>query len=72
MIEVVTGKTYGEYLKETIFEPLEWVDTDFYVPEDKLDRLMENYEFKPETGTLEPCTMAASWTFLYAQKETGV
>ena len=50
------GKTYGEYLKETIFEPLGMVDTDFYVPEDKQNRFMENYEYKPETGKLEPCT----------------
>ena len=56
IIEVVTGKTYGEYLKETIFEPLGMVDTDFYVPEDKQNRFMENYEYKPESGKLEPCT----------------
>ena len=56
VLEVVTGKTYGEYLKETIFEPLGMVDTDFYVPEDKQNRFMENYEYKPESGTLEPCT----------------
>ena len=31
VIEVVTGKTYGEYLKETIFEPLGMTETDFYV-----------------------------------------
>ena len=54
--EVVTGKTYGEYLKKTIFVPLCMVDTDFYVPEDKQNRFMENYEYKPESGTLEPCT----------------
>lgn len=29
VIEVVTGKTYGEYLKETIFEPLGMTETDF-------------------------------------------
>ena len=56
VLEVVTGKTYGEYLKKTIFEPLGMVDTDFYVPEDKQNRFMENYEYKPESGTLEPCT----------------
>ena len=55
VLEVVTGKTYGEYLKKTIFEPLGMVDTDFYVPEDKQNRFMENYEYKPESGTLEPC-----------------
>jgi CubicO group peptidase (beta-lactamase class C family) len=56
IVEVVTGKTYGEYLRETIFAPLGMVDTDFYVPEEKQNRFMENYEYKPETGKLEPCT----------------
>lgn len=56
IVEVITGKTYGEYLKETIFEPLGMVDTDFYVPEDKQNRFCENYQYMPETQTMEPCT----------------
>lgn len=56
VVEVITGKTYGEYLKETIFEPLGMVDTDFYVPEEKRERFCQNYQFMPETQTLEPCT----------------
>lgn len=56
VIEVVTKKTYGEYLKETIFEPLGMVDTDFYVPEEKQGRFCQNYQYMPETQTLEPCT----------------
>ena len=56
VLEVVTGKTYGEYLKKTIFEPLGMVDTDFYVQKNKQNRCIENYEYKPESGTLEPCT----------------
>ena len=56
VIEVITGKTYGEYLKDEIFTTLGMVDTDFYVPEEKQNRFMENYEFKPERGRLEPCT----------------
>ncbi len=31
VVEVITGKTFYEYLKETIFEPLEMVDTKFYL-----------------------------------------
>lgn len=56
VVEVVTGKTYGEYLKEAIFEPLGMSDTDFYVPEEKQDRFCQNYQFMPETQSLEPCT----------------
>lgn len=56
VIEVITKKTFGEYLKETIFEPLNMVDTDFYVPKEKQHRFCQNYQYMPETKTLEPCT----------------
>lgn len=56
VVEVVSGKTFGGYLKETIFEPLGMVDTDFYVPEEKQHRFCQNYQYMPETQTLEPCT----------------
>ncbi|MDE7284132.1 MAG: beta-lactamase family protein [Lachnospiraceae bacterium] len=56
VIEVVTEETFGEYLKETIFNPLGMVDTDFYVPEEKQNRLCQYYEYIPETRTLKPCT----------------
>ena len=56
VIEVATGKRYSDYLKETIFLPLGMKDTDFYVPEEKQNRFMQNYEYKPESQKLEPCT----------------
>lgn len=56
IIEVVTGQKYSDYLKETIFQPLGMVDTDFYVPEEKQNRFMQNYQFMEESGQLEPCT----------------
>ena len=39
IVEVISGMPYDEYLKATIFESLGMVDTDFWVPEDKRDRL---------------------------------
>lgn len=56
VVEVISGKTYGEYLKEKIFEPLGMVDTDFYVPEEKQNRFCQNYQYMPESQTMEPCT----------------
>ncbi len=56
VVEVVSGKTFGEYLKETIFEPLGMVDTDFYVPEEKQGRLCQYYQYMPESKDLLPCT----------------
>lgn len=39
LIEVVSGKSFRDFLKEKIFEPLGMKDTDFYVPEEKQSRL---------------------------------
>ena len=43
LVEVVSGKSYGEFLEERLFEPLGMVDTGFYVPKEKLDRFAANY-----------------------------
>lgn len=44
VIEKVSGMPFGEYLKKTIFEPLDMVDTGFYVPPEKQERLAKVYE----------------------------
>lgn len=43
VVEAVSGKSFGEYLKETFFEPLGMKDTAFYVPEEKQSRLVKVY-----------------------------
>ncbi len=43
VIEVVTGKKFGDYMRERILEPLEMYDTGFYVPKEKQDRLAKVY-----------------------------
>lgn len=44
IIEVVSGKSFGTFLSDTIFKPLEMVDTGFNVPEEKKARLSKVYE----------------------------
>lgn len=44
VIEVLTGKALGEYLKETIFDPLGMADTGFFVPEEKWGRVATLYQ----------------------------
>ena len=44
VIEVVTEKKFGEFLKEQLFNPLEMTDTDFWVPKNKRNRLANAYE----------------------------
>jgi len=43
LIEKLSGKKLGEYMQETIFNPLGMKDTGFYVPADKLSRLTQIY-----------------------------
>jgi CubicO group peptidase (beta-lactamase class C family) len=40
LVEVVSGQRFDRFLSERIFKPLEMNDTFFYVPDEKLDRLV--------------------------------
>ena len=46
VIEVLTGKTLGAYLKETIFDPLGMQDTGFFVPTEKQHRIATLYHIR--------------------------
>jgi len=52
IVEVVDGRKYGDFLREELFEPLGMVDTGFYVPADKQDRLAQAYERKNDEVVL--------------------
>ncbi len=54
VIEVVSKKSFGEFLQEEIFEPLGMKDTGFFVPEDKWHRFSRNYKWNEDTKELEP------------------
>ncbi len=49
LIEELSGQTLREFFIENIFVPLKMVDTDFYVPEEKKDRLANYYEYKNDS-----------------------
>lgn len=44
LIEIWSGKSFRDFLRERLFEPLGMVDTDFHVPEGKHARLTTNYQ----------------------------
>ncbi len=50
LVEVVSGMPFAEFLKKRIFEPLDMVDTDFSVPEEKADRYATLYEPAEDGG----------------------
>jgi CubicO group peptidase (beta-lactamase class C family) len=50
LVEVVSGKTFDEFLHSRVFEPLGMKDTYFYVPEDKVKQLATAYTYYPDKG----------------------
>ncbi len=50
VIEVISGRKLGEFLKKEIFDPLGMKDTAFYVEESKRSRLAKVYETVAENG----------------------
>lgn len=55
LVEVLSGQRFDAFLKARIFEPLGMHDTDFYVPEDKLDRLTTMYLPDDPMDPMSPC-----------------
>jgi CubicO group peptidase (beta-lactamase class C family) len=45
VVEIVAGRSLGEFLRERIFAPLGMTDTAFYAPDSKRERLAQPYSF---------------------------
>ena len=50
LIEVTSGQSFDQFLAERIFQPLDMVDTGFYVPAEKINRLAGMYGPTPSGG----------------------
>jgi CubicO group peptidase (beta-lactamase class C family) len=53
LIARVSGKSFGTFLRECIFDPLGMKDTAFYVPPEKINRLPGFYSMNHQTNKLE-------------------
>lgn len=53
LLEVLSGCSFREVLKKRLLEPLGMVDTDFFVPQEKVDRLASLYDLRPD-GVIMP------------------
>jgi CubicO group peptidase (beta-lactamase class C family) len=53
LVQTLSGVSFRDFLKKEIFEPLEMTDTDFFVPQDKLDRFSQMYIWDDEKNRLE-------------------
>ncbi|HEX3180411.1 MAG TPA: serine hydrolase domain-containing protein [Beijerinckiaceae bacterium] len=50
IIEIVSGETLGEFLRQRIFAPLGMSDTGFHVPTEKQSRIAEPFAKDPDSG----------------------
>ena len=70
LVEKVSGQPFAEFLQERIFDPLGMVDTAFYVPEEKLDRVALIYG-EADDGGLERFDMGPTRTEMPAGPSGG-
>jgi len=61
LIEVISGQSLDQFMKQRIFKPLDMKDTDFYVPKDKLDRFTNFYKFENGSLRLEESVAQSSF-----------
>ena len=67
LVEVVSGKTFDEFLRTRIFEPLGMKDTYFFPPDNKLDRLATAYTYYADKGLARfPETPITEGPFIYS------
>jgi CubicO group peptidase (beta-lactamase class C family) len=59
LVEVLSGKTFDQFLQERIFAPLDMRDTGFYVPADKKDRFAKLYS-PTKDGKIQPAVICAT------------
>lgn len=56
VVEAVSGKKFGLFLQDEIFDPLGMTDTGFYVPKEKWNRFAVAYEWNEQERKLTPFT----------------
>lgn len=64
LVEVVSGKSFGDYLKTSVFDPLGMTDTGFFAPEEKWKRLAAVYTPDEKGGLkVDPATDAPQFKY---------
>ncbi len=47
LVEILSGQSFDDYLRQEIFEPLGMGDTGFFVPAESVDRFAACYQYRP-------------------------
>ncbi len=67
--EVITGQDFYTFIKERVLDPLGMTETAFYLPEDRVERLVRLYEY-PKGGKLQLSKHYLYQTYPYAGAQT--
>ena len=68
IVEIITGQELDAFFRERIFGPLQMNDTDFWVAEDKIDRLMACYQKDAKTGETTLADPGGAASRLYSKR----
>ena len=49
LVEAMSGMSFGKFLDQRIFQPLEMTGTDYHVPEEKINRFAQMYVYGPKS-----------------------
>ncbi len=60
VVEVASGKLFGQFIEDEITRPLHMHDTGFYVPEEKIGRLAQKYRFFADGELAQPTSVIDS------------
>jgi len=68
IVEIISGQPLDEFFRERIFGPLGMDDTDFWVPPDKIHRLMACYQKDAKTGETTLADPGGAASKLYSKR----
>ena len=55
IVEVASGKRFGQFVKENIFDPVGMKRSTFLLPEEELSQIADQYRYDAETKTCKSC-----------------
>jgi len=68
IVEIISGQPLDEFFRERIFGPLGMDDTDFWVPPEKIHRLMACYQKDAKTGETSLADPGGAASKLYSRR----
>jgi CubicO group peptidase (beta-lactamase class C family) len=71
IVEVVSGKQFGEFVKENIFDVVGMKRSTFLLPDEELSEVAAQYRYDSESGQYIPCSKGVQITKFGSKYESG-